>query len=356
MFSHMIRIFLLLFNIVFILNCFAGKHEKESSFVEKTICSPTECYTVLAELGEGAFGKVYAVENSQGERFALKSYKSLKKNPLADNILANAEREYERGLQLNHSNIVKVFDLFKEHSQENHGMYLVLELIEGQTFYGIPKRSLLIDQSLNSALQMVVALHYAFSQNLIYLDLHPHNIMMTESSDTMIIDLASFFSLDELFDFAKKEDENHEETPENAQKAVSAKHDGKARHKKLHHFFQKHPKLLGKIKGKIKKKGNKKGQHKIKKEGKKFAAPNQDQPEQAEIDFQALSPLLTSYFDNITEICGFLITKSNLSREEKFKLRFTLKKLAWNYTEDIEDGLDVTIDDYFNQLIDTLKS
>ncbi len=352
----MIKKFFVLINILFIIHCFAGSHEKDNPSVKITIYSPTECYTVLKELGEGAFGKVYAVENSSGERFALKSYKSQKKTHLKDHPLANAQREYERGLLLNHSNIVKVFDLFKDDSDE-HGIYLVLELIEGQTINGLPKGSLLINQSLNSALQLVDALRYALSQDFLYLDLHPQNIMLTDSCDTMIIDLASFFSFEELINFAKKERVNHEEDPETTKIVESSPQEPIARDKKLRHFFLQHPKLHGKIKEKIKKREQRKAKQKIKKEEKKRAATKKNDQEQEELDLNALSPLLKHYyFDSITEICGFLITKSNLSRDEKIDLRIHLKKLSWNHSEDIEDGLNVSIDDYFDQLIDILKS
>jgi len=48
---------------------------KRNFVATERICSETECYTVIERLGAGAFGVVYSVEDYQGQKFALKSYK-----------------------------------------------------------------------------------------------------------------------------------------------------------------------------------------------------------------------------------------------------------------------------------------
>lgn len=342
----MIKNFLLLITVLFTVNGFADLQKNRKSDHSNTIYSPTESYTILQELGEGAFGKVYAVENSAGKRYAIKTYKSHTDVQLANHILANAQREYLRGQALNHSNIVKTFDLFEGSSRaDKHATYLVLELVEGKTIFSIPKRSLELNHALHSSVQLIDALRYALSQNLFYLDLHANNIMLANSFDTMIVDLASFYSIEELFNFATQEEEEKEDKAKTVKdKKARAKH-VMMKEKKLKRFFLNHPKLLKKFQN-AKKKNKDHKTPKNKNADIDFEEPNQQQ----------MMPLFSYYFDSITEICIQLILKSDLSREEKLRLRSDIKMLAWNYSEDIEDDLIVPIDYYFEQLIEILKS
>lgn len=101
-----------------------------------SICSPAECFSISRQLGEGAFGEVYAVKNSLGETFALKTYK-VSEQEYTDNwlgALADAEREFQRGQMLDHAHIVKAYDLFSAKSCIQATNYLVLQLVEGKLY------------------------------------------------------------------------------------------------------------------------------------------------------------------------------------------------------------------------------
>lgn len=83
------------------------------SFVEakeKVINSTSEQYRIIHLLGSGAFGKVYAVKNSKGARFALKLIQQYQSN--SDHIFLSAQREFERGQMLNHPHIIKSYEFF----------------------------------------------------------------------------------------------------------------------------------------------------------------------------------------------------------------------------------------------------
>jgi serine/threonine protein kinase len=334
----MIRKILVLISVLCAINAFANLQANADSAHLNTICSPTKCYTILKELGEGAFGKVYAVEDSLGQHYAIKSYKPQTNPHFANHVLANAEREYMRGQLLNHSNIVKTFDLFEvNYSPDNHTTYLVLELVEGTTVFDIPKKSLGLHQALYSSLQLVDALRYALSQKLLHLDLHEGNIMLSHSLDTMVIDLASFYSFDEILNFAQEKQQEEEEQPKVIKNQVDAQF-APVKKAKLKQFFLQNPGLLEKV-------------VKAHNKNKKEQPAKNKKPQKIDSDQIQMMPLLSNYFNNITEICVRFITKSNLSREKKLKLRTAIKILAWNYLEDVEENLVVPIDYYFDQLI-----
>jgi serine/threonine protein kinase len=61
--------------------------------------------------------------------------------------------------------------------------------------------------------------------------------------------------------------------------------------------------------------------------------------------------LLASYFDRtITEVCITIISKSNWEREEKIKACLIIKRLAWEYNEDVKEGKSAIIEHYFDRL------
>ena len=105
--------------------------QQEGSTLQ-TICSPTECYRITKELGNGVFGRVCAVENSKGQKFALKTY-IIEREELSRHVF-DIEREFSRGQQLDHPNIIKSYEFFTSTSQEQQVMHhLVIDLVEGQT-------------------------------------------------------------------------------------------------------------------------------------------------------------------------------------------------------------------------------
>jgi len=74
-----------------------------------------------------------------------------------------------------------------------------------------------------------------------------------------------------------------------------------------------------------------------------------------EFSLQNVNHPLVIYFDTIAEFSFKIIAKSKISREEKMNLHIEIKKLAWNYAEDLEEGKEVFITEYLNKLIETLS-
>lgn len=117
----------------------------------------------------------------------------------------NAEREFLRGQLLNHPHIVRSHVLFTTELENLKLSNIVLDYIDGQTLFKIKKGQISDKNSLKAALQLVDALSYALTLNFLHLDLHEGNVMLDKDSQLMVIDLASFFTYDELFAFVSEE-------------------------------------------------------------------------------------------------------------------------------------------------------
>jgi serine/threonine protein kinase len=306
-----------------------------------TICSPRECYTVIKKLGEGAYGEVFAVENSQGEPLAIKCYKIHEDNVLAKNRYTDVEREYSRGRVLDHPNIIKSYDLFSDQGTN----YLVLELVDGKTLHKTRRGDIPRQESLEAAVHFCQAVNYALSLGFFHLDLHEGNAMFSHDSDIKIIDLASFFSLNELFHHVV---EAPEEEASEAAPATSYSDENSTRREKLQAFFLKNPLLFKQLKELSKKK--------------RWQCRADVQSSRDSISLEVSDELhiqniiSAHYFGLFSEFLQKIIEKSDFSREERLTLCLEIKKLAWNYSEDVKTLHDAPFETYFLELMDCLDT
>lgn len=311
---------LILIMICLSIKCFA----KEKSVVTvDVICSPTECYKVIKALGTGAFGKVFAVEDSKGKKFAIKAYE----NGMQDFIFADPAREFSRGQILDHSNIVKTIDLFTYSLPFDYEMnYLVLEYVEGRTFGEVSKGSMSYQEAASCAIQLCDALQYAKSFGFLHMDLHALNIMISDQSQLVIIDLGSFFTYDELFNpstvIGDKAKENNHDLSNKA---------GVEKVDRIRHVLMQNLKQLRNVRQDD--------------EGRNRPA----------INF-AYAYTDCMYFDRITNLCIEIISKSKLDRLKKLKKYAEIKKISWNYTENVEEHTIIPFDNYIDGLIKVLSS
>lgn len=310
-----------------------------TSALEKVTSTSNE-YTVIRELGQGAFGKVYEVEDLEGTHYALKTYISEigTQDPLS--VYDDFLREYSRGLALNHPHIVKAYDLveYTEEEQLLHGV--ILEYIEGTTVKAITKKSLYPEESLNAALEVVEALKYALSQGYFHLDLHAANVMMDNTQGIKIIDVASFFTREEIVNFfykiTEEELENSEETPPAENTPVEQE---SVREMKMKQFFKNNMKVFRQIKQQIE-------------NTQAYGANASAKLAQPSID---LTPVMSYYFNRIVEICRKIISKSELDREIKVELYSELVKLSFEYEEDVEEELQTPPDFYLDKLSELIQ-
>jgi tetratricopeptide (TPR) repeat protein len=142
-------------------------------------------YEIIRELGRGGMGVVYLARDSVLEREV--AYKvlpeGLRGNP---NALKNFLREAKAAAQLNHPNIVTVYDA----GESEHGFYMAMELVEGTTLKEILRQRGAV--SSNAAVyilrQMASALAYAHGRKVVHRDVKTANTMWTTEKHVKIMD------------------------------------------------------------------------------------------------------------------------------------------------------------------------
>ena len=121
-----------------------------------------------------------------GKRFVLKCLKEeFRIQPFYQLTLA---KEFEIGISLDHPNIVKTIGY---EDIEGVGKAIVMEYVDGETLRDIlDNRQLTSQRARSIALQLVRAIEYLHSKQVIHRDLKPENVMITHSGS--IVKLIDF--------------------------------------------------------------------------------------------------------------------------------------------------------------------
>jgi hypothetical protein len=228
---------------------------------------------------------------------------------------------------------------------------LILDLVEGQTLFQTQKGSFSSKEAIYQIKQFCNALHYALSQELMHIDLHGGNIMISNKFEVKIIDLASFTSFEEIRGFAQ---EQLEETPVAVEadannnsplqkRAIKAELEPNKR-EKLRKFFSKYPHFLEKFQKRHRNFRGKKKPWVV------------EEPEEKTIIQSEKTTFDEMFIWTVTEACVDILLKSNLRREVKVNLCAEIKKLAWNQSEDIAEHKENSADHYLNELTHLLDN
>lgn len=156
--------------------------KKESTPVKKKIGR----YELLNLIGRGGMGEVYlAKDTTLGRHVALKKIFLATGNQDEKYSLERFRQEAKAAAQLNHPNIVTIYD-FGEDGKE---VYLSMELIEGISLKEyLQKNRLGIEQIIAIMTKIGQAVHYAHGKNIIHRDLKPENIMLDGNLSPKIMD------------------------------------------------------------------------------------------------------------------------------------------------------------------------
>src|SRR5512135_746220 len=141
-------------------------------------------YEIVAPLGAGGMGEVYRAHDSRlGRDVAIKV---LPAEFAADSdCLRRFEQEARAAGQLNHPNILTVFDV----GTHEGAPYIVTELLEGETLRerlrqgGLPVR-----KAVEIATQIAHGLAAAHEKGIIHRDLKPANVFVTRDGHVKILD------------------------------------------------------------------------------------------------------------------------------------------------------------------------
>ncbi|MEB2346664.1 MAG: protein kinase [Deltaproteobacteria bacterium] len=146
---------------------------------------PVARYQILSELGRGGMGIVYKANDTVLDRVvAFKVLPAaLEENPQA---LKNFLREAKSAAQLNHPNIVTVYDA----GEQDRRYYIAMEYVDGNTLKEIVRRRGAIAPGgvLHVLVQMCEALAYAHEKKIVHRDIKTANTMWTRDRKAKIMD------------------------------------------------------------------------------------------------------------------------------------------------------------------------
>jgi serine/threonine protein kinase len=154
------------------------------SIFQQQNMSGIDKYQFIKRIGKGSFATVKLAVADDGSRVAIKI---IRKSKVRDDITIKREAAILRSV--NHTNIIKYYDLLQDKSK----YYIIMELIDGDELYnvtlkypgghGIPE-----SQSKKYFSQIVSAVSYCHSQFISHRDLKLENIMLGSDDNVKLID------------------------------------------------------------------------------------------------------------------------------------------------------------------------
>ena len=141
-------------------------------------------YQILSLVGSGGMGEVYRARDSR-----LRRDVAIKVLPDVDardpELLKRLQREARAISQLNHPNIVAVYDVGSQDGVE----YVVMELLEGESLGKVLEGGKLSPRrAVDIATQVARGLSAAHEKNIVHRDLKPDNIFITRDGRVKILD------------------------------------------------------------------------------------------------------------------------------------------------------------------------
>jgi serine/threonine protein kinase len=159
--------------------------------MQRSIGTRVGRYEIVAELGRGAMGAVYAAKDPKIDRLvAIKTICLLGQEPQDESEYR--ERfflEAQAAGRLSHPGIVTIFDVGEE--PESREPYIVMEYVAGQSLsklLGRENGKLPAGVVLRLAQELAEALHYAHAQGVVHRDIKPANILVTREGRAKIAD------------------------------------------------------------------------------------------------------------------------------------------------------------------------
>ena len=140
-------------------------------------------FEIAERLGKGAMGEVYRAHDTRLKRtVALKRLSPyLRSDPL---YRRRFEQEAERASAFSDTHAAAIYDVIEDRDE----LFLVMELVEGQTLRQRLQTPISINEFLQVAIECAEALDAAHRCGLVHCDIKPENIMLTTSGQVKILD------------------------------------------------------------------------------------------------------------------------------------------------------------------------
>jgi eukaryotic-like serine/threonine-protein kinase len=151
-------------------------------------------YQLLDLLGQGGMGRVYLARDTRLDR--LVALKILAADRLSNpRALTRFQREAKTGAQLQHENLVRIYDF----GESNGRYFLVMEYIEGRTIATLMAERGPVPPAAAARLarQIALGLEHAYRKGLIHRDVNPFNILVTHDGTAKLADMGLAIALDD---------------------------------------------------------------------------------------------------------------------------------------------------------------
>ena len=141
-------------------------------------------YRVVGTIGKGAMGEVYKAKDPLLNRYV--AIKTIAPALAADpDFRRRFQREAQSAAQLNHTNIVTVFDF----GEEDGLTYMAMELLEGRDLKdAVRSRDLRLGEKLSVMEQICDGLAFAHAKGVVHRDIKPGNIHLQPNGQVKILD------------------------------------------------------------------------------------------------------------------------------------------------------------------------
>jgi serine/threonine-protein kinase len=140
---------------------------------------------ILEEVASGGMAVVYrAVQDPLGRTVAIKALKT--SAAAEENVVTRFEREAKSLANLQHENIIHVYDFHRERG----AMFIVMEYVQGIDLYDLLEKCgrLPYDVAAIVAMQVARALDYVHYRGIVHRDIKPANIMIARTGGVKVMD------------------------------------------------------------------------------------------------------------------------------------------------------------------------
>ena len=144
-------------------------------------------YEFIEKLGAGGMGVVYRARDTRLNRIV--AYKMLMEQFMeVKDVRERFLREAQSAAQLNHPNIVTVFDVDVDPEQKR--LFIAMEFVAGESYFEILQREkrLSIQQTVQFVGGVLKALAHAHRHGVLHRDIKPSNVMLSKQHAVKIMD------------------------------------------------------------------------------------------------------------------------------------------------------------------------